>query len=84
MSKEIPVSIVRAIIRDIYGRYSLEQSFRSLDPKTQVELYESWIDTVSKELLKEGLVETEYKPLSVDEMSFAEIINRTSYYLKDE
>jgi hypothetical protein len=84
MSKEIPISIVRAIIRDIYGRYGLEQSFRSLDPKTQVELYESWIETVSKELRKEGLVETEYELLDVDEMNFAEIINRTSYYLKDE
>ncbi|MCC3358952.1 hypothetical protein [Bacillus sp. REN16] len=84
MSKDIPVSIVRAIIEDIYGRYGLEQYFRSLDPKSQVDLYESWIKIVSKELHKNGLVEKEYEGLNVDEMSFIEIVNRTSYYLKNE
>jgi predicted acetyltransferase len=84
MSKAIPVSIVRAIIGDIYGRYGLEQSFRSLDPKVQVDIYENWIEIVSKELHKNGLIDQEYERLNVDEMSFVEIVNRTSYYLKNE
>lgn len=84
MNKDISVNIVRAIIQDIYGRYGLEQYFRNLKPKSQVEIYESWIEVVSKELKKEGLLEQEYEPLKVNEMSFVEIVNRTSYYLKND
>lgn len=84
MSQDISVSIVRAIIKDLYGRYGLEQYFRSLDPKIQIEIYENWIEVVSKELHKNGLINQKYEPIKVDEMSFIEIVNRTSYYLKDE
>lgn len=42
-SNDIPVSIVRNIIKDIYGHYGLEQFFRSIDPKSQVDIYEDWM-----------------------------------------
>lgn len=84
MNKDISVNVVRAIIQDIYGRYGLEQYFRNLKPENQVEIYENWIAVVSRELKKGGVIEEEYQPLKVNEMSFVEIVNRTSYYLKND
>lgn len=84
MSNDISISIVKAIINDIYGRYGLEQYFRNLEPKIQVKIYEAWIEVVSKELKKKGLIEQEYEPLNVDEMEFIDIVNRVAYYLKNE
>ena len=57
MSKDISAYIVKDIIKDIYGRFGLEQYFRSLNPKIQVEMYEKWIEIVSKRLHEEGLIE---------------------------
>lgn len=77
--KNISISIVKEIIRDIYGRYGLEQFFRGLDPESQVDVYEKWIEIVSKKLNEEGIIKEKYQPLQVEAMSFAEIINRTQY-----
>jgi hypothetical protein len=42
------------------------------------------IEIVSQELYKKGLVDQKYERLNVDEMSFVEIVSRTSFYLKNE
>ncbi|MFB6469509.1 hypothetical protein ACE38V_22510 [Cytobacillus sp. Hz8] len=84
MEEKLAVSIVRAIIRDIYNRYGLEQSFRCIEPRIQVKIYEEWIRVVSVELEKAGVIDKVYEPLNVDEMSFVDVINRSDYYLKNE
>lgn len=84
MDEKIAVFIVRAIIRDIYGRYGMEQYFRSTEPRQLMEIYEEWIFVVSKELKKAGVIEEAYEPLKVDEMSFVDVINRSDYYLRNE
>lgn len=84
MDKNISATIVNEIIADIYGRYGLEQYFRSLNPKIQVEMYENWIRIVSTRLHEEGLIEERYEPIKTEEMSFAEIVNRSSHYLEDD
>ena len=84
MSEKLAVSIVREIIRDIYGRYGMEQFFRSIEPRIQVEVYEKWIHVVSKELKKARVIEEIYKPLNTDGMSFVDVINRTDYYLVND
>lgn len=78
MTTDLAASIVKAIS---YARNGLEQYFRGLNPKIQVEKYESWIEIVSKKLHEGGLIEKQYQPLKVNEMSFAEIVKRSSYYL---
>jgi len=84
MSEKLAVSIVREIIRDIYGRYGMEQFFRSIEPRIQVDVYEKWIHVVSKELKKAEVIEEIYTPLNTDGMSFVDIINRSMYYLTDD
>ncbi|MFJ7848143.1 hypothetical protein ACIQXR_04700 [Peribacillus sp. NPDC097224] len=84
MDEKIAVFIVRAIIRDIYGRYGMEQYFRSTEPRLLMKIYEEWIRVVSVQLEKAGVVEKVYEPLKVDEMSFVDVINRSDYYLKNE
>lgn len=84
MSEKLAVSIVREIIRDIYGRWGLEQAFRGTEPRIQVEIYEKWIHVVSVELKKAGVIDKVYEPLNVDEMSFVDVINRSMYYLTDD
>ncbi|MCM3454595.1 hypothetical protein M3685_11645 [Heyndrickxia oleronia] len=56
MDKDISATIVKEIIADFYGRYGLEQYFRSLNPKIQVEIYEKWIEIVSTRLHEEGMI----------------------------
>lgn len=84
MDKDISTQIVKDIISDIYCRSGLEQYFRSLHPEIQVEMYEKWIELVSKRLHEKGLIEEEYMPLKINEMSFVEIVNRSSYYIRNE
>lgn len=84
MDEKLAVSIVRALIRDIYNRYGLEQSFRSIEPRIQVKIYEEWIRLVSVELEKAGVIDKVYEPLNVNEMSFVDVINRSDYYLKND
>ncbi|NRD76656.1 hypothetical protein HPT25_04020 [Bacillus sp. BRMEA1] len=84
MNEKLVVSIVRAIIRDIYGRYGLEQYFRSIEPRIQMKIYEQWIHVVSVELEKEGVIEKVYEPLNVVEMSFVDVVNRADYYLMND
>lgn len=84
MDKNISATIVKDTINDIYGRYGLEQYFRSLNPKIQVEMYEKWIEIVSARLHEEGLIDEIYEPIKTEEMSFAEIVNRSSCYLDDK
>lgn len=78
MDEKLAVSIVREIIRDIYGRYGMERFFRSIEPRIQVQVYEQWIHVVSIELKKAGVIEEIYEPLNVDEMSFVDVINRSA------
>lgn len=84
MDEKLAVSIVREIIRDIYGRYGMEQLFRSIEPRIQVNVYEQWIHVVSVELEKAGVIDKVYEKLNVDEMSFVDVINRSDYYLKND
>jgi hypothetical protein len=84
MEEKLAVSIVRAIIRDIYGRYGMEQYFRNTEPRILMKIYEQWIHVVSVELEKEGVIAKVYEPLNVDSMSFVDIINRSDYYLKND
>lgn len=84
MDEKLAVSIVREIIRDIYGRYGMEQFFRSIEPRIQVNVYEQWIHVVSKELKQAGVIEEVYKPLETEKMSFVDIINRSDFYLKSD
>lgn len=78
------VFTVRAIIRDIYNRYGLEQSFRSIEPRIQVKVCEEWIDIVSAELERAGIIKEIYEPLNTEKMSFVDIINRSDFYLKSD
>jgi hypothetical protein len=84
MNEKLAVSIVRAIIRDIYGRYGMEQYFRSTEPRMLVNIYEKWIHVVSIELKKAGVINEIYEPLNTEEMSFVDIVYRVDYYLIDE
>jgi hypothetical protein len=84
MNEKLAVSIVRAIIRDIYGRYGMEQYFRSTEPRMLVNIYEKWVHVVSVELKKAGVINEIYEPLNIEEMNFIDIINRLDYYLIDE
>ncbi|OQO97864.1 hypothetical protein IC801_08750 [Geobacillus sp. 44B] len=84
MNEKLAVSIVRAIIRDIYGRYGMEQYFRSTEPRMLVNIYEKWIHVVSIELKKAGVINEIYEPLNTKEMNFIDIVNRVDYYLIDE
>ncbi|MDQ0163971.1 hypothetical protein [Aeribacillus alveayuensis] len=84
MNEKLAVSIVRAIIRDIYGRYGMEQYFRSTEPRMLVNIYEKWIHVVSVELKKAGVINEIYEPLNTEEMSFVDIVYRVDYYLIDE
>lgn len=84
MNEKLAVSIVRAIIRDIYGRYGMEQYFRSTEPRMLVNIYEKWIHVVSIELKKAGVINEIYEPLNTEEMNFIDIVNRVDYYLIDE
>lgn len=77
MDEKLAVSIVREIIRDIYGRYGMEQFFRSIEPHIQVDVYEQWIHVVSKELNKAGVIEEIYMPLNTNGMSFVDAINKS-------
>lgn len=47
-------------------------------------MYEKWIEIVSTRLHEEGLIDERYEPVKTGEMSFAEIVNRSAYYLEDE
>lgn len=84
MNKELAVSIVRVIIRDIHRRFGLEQAFEEIGPRIQVKIYDEWIRIVSVELEKAGVIDKVYEPLNVDEMSFVDVINRSAYYLKSD
>ncbi|WP_044895626.1 hypothetical protein [Bacillus alveayuensis] len=84
MNEKLAVSIVRAIIRDIYGRYGMEQYFRSTEPRMLVNIYEKWIHVVSVELKKAGVINEIYEPLNTEKMSFVDIVYRVDYYLIDE
>jgi len=74
MDKDISAHIGKDIISDIYGRFGLEQYFRSLNPKIQVEMYEKWIEIVSTRLHEQGLIDERYEPVKTGEMRFAEIV----------
>lgn len=71
MGKDISTYIVQDIITDIYGRSGLEQYFRSLNSKIQVEIYEKWIEIVSTRLHKQDMIDERYEPIKTEEMSFA-------------
>lgn len=47
-------------------------------------MYEKWIETVYAKFHEEGLIDERYEPVKTEEMSFAGIVNRQAYYLKDE
>ena len=81
LENDISLSIVREILKDIHGRMGLEDEFRSIHPKVQVEMYERWIEVVSMKLYQEGMIDEVYEPINMDEMSFGEIVNRTVHYL---
>lgn len=84
LKDDISTSIVREILKDIHGRMGLEDEFRSIHPKIQVEMYERWIEIVSMKLYQEGLIDNVYDPINIDEMSLGEIVNRTVHYLNDD
>jgi hypothetical protein len=84
MNEKLAVSIVRAIIRDIYGQYGMEQYFRSTEPRILVKIYEEWIRVVSVELEMAGVIYKVYEPINVDDMSFVDVIYRVDYYLKND
>ncbi|GEN36836.1 hypothetical protein [Aneurinibacillus danicus] len=75
MEKDISLSIVRAIVGNIYSRYGLEGEFRSIHPAMQLEILEDWKHLVSEELHKAGLITEIYEPVDVERMSLVEIIN---------
>jgi hypothetical protein len=80
MSDEVikSVKIVRAIIRDIYGRYGLEQEFRSTHPKNLVGMYETWIEATA-EILGEP-----YEKFDVEKKHMVDIVNRIPNYFKED
>jgi hypothetical protein len=51
-NNNVSVAIVKAIMNDVYGRYGLEQYFRSLKTEIQNDIYETWIQIVLEELNK--------------------------------
>ncbi|WP_088049417.1 hypothetical protein [Virgibacillus dakarensis] len=72
---DIPSRIVRRIIRDIHGRYGLEQEFRSTNPIIQVGIYEEWIYQTALEL---GM---EYKKFEPKNM--VEAVNHLGFYFEE-
>lgn len=80
--EELVLSIVKVLIRDVYGRYGFEQMFRGGDPRIMVSLYERWMELISDELYKTGKVTEKYIPLNVDDMSFAEVIRRIDFFVR--
>ncbi|MGP9043895.1 hypothetical protein ACT17T_24430 [Cytobacillus kochii] len=64
ISKDISAIIVKDLIEDIYGRYGLEQYFRGLNSKIQVDMYEEWIEIVSTRLHEKGLIDGRYEPIN--------------------
>lgn len=81
---DISTAIVREILKDIHGRMGLEDEFRSIHPKVQVEMFERWIEVVSMKLYQEGMIDKVYEPINIDEMSLGEIVNRTVHYLSED
>lgn len=72
----IPVRIVRRIIRDVHGRYGLEQEFRSTNPIVQVEMYEEWIYQAALEL---GIKYEKFEPKDI-----VEAVNHLWFYFEDK
>lgn len=79
--EDISTLIVRDIIRDIQGRIGLEDEFRGLHPAEQIEIYEKWIEIVSKRMYQEGLIEEKYIPFNADGLSLGEVVNRNVHYM---
>jgi hypothetical protein len=67
---------VKRIIRDIHGRYGLEQEFRGLHPSKQVEIYEEWIYQVSEQM---GIKYEKFEPVDL-----VDCVNHLPYYFNND
>lgn len=83
MEQLLEVTITKAIIRDILGRYSFDSFFYNLDINVRVEIMEEWTHLISKELLCKGMVEELYQPINVTGLSLHEAIERFDYYVNN-
>lgn len=79
-NNDVSLIITKTLIRDIYGRYGLEQYIRSLHPSIQLKMYEDWHSKISLELYQKSIIETIYNPIDVDSLSLAKIIEEVQKY----
>lgn len=79
-NNDISLIITKTLIRDIYGRYGLEQYIRSLHPSIQLKMYEEWRSKISLELYQKNIIEAAYSPVDVDSLSLAKIIEKLQKY----
>jgi hypothetical protein len=85
MIEPIQVRIVKAIIRDLDNRMGLSEALRSVYPKSQIAMFETWMQLTAEELLKEGLIDKPHKPIiDVRSTHPVGIINRTLYYYEKD
>lgn len=78
----LSINIVHNIIQDVHSRYGLDNELRNIHPKVQLKIYEQWNYIVSLELYHNGIIDTPYKPVDVDDLSFAEVIKKLNVYMK--
>jgi hypothetical protein len=62
MIEPIQVRIVKAIIRDLDSSMGFSEALLSVHPKSQIVMFETWMQLTAEELLKDGLID---KPLSI-------------------
>ncbi|KYP79235.1 hypothetical protein AYW79_14830 [Ferroacidibacillus organovorans] len=80
MDQKLSVAIVRSIYRDIMSRYGLDGYFQNIPPRSKARILETWVQLVSEELHKSGVISNVCEPLNVDEMDLADVIDRINYF----
>ncbi|MNT13231.1 hypothetical protein D3C72_1481930 [compost metagenome] len=90
MDIDVSYRIVKTLIDDMMGRYRVDAVIGGVPDdrdgiNIQVDMYEHWRYLISKELVKNGLLQEEYtrKPLKeIENMSFKDILDLRELYLK--
>lgn len=62
MEKDISLSIVQGIAKDIHTRYATKRGFDWIHPAMQLKVLETWRHLVSKELYMAGAVPESINP----------------------
>ncbi|MFB5194269.1 hypothetical protein ACE198_05000 [Neobacillus sp. KR4-4] len=82
---ELEKKLVQIILRDIMSRNGLDAEFKNINPAVAATMYEEWRHLLSKELCKQGIVESVYKPINAKEIGFWDAVTlRDGYYIGDD